>query len=395
MLDIKVSNSYNPDKMTVLLLLLCFTFLQTATAKGSEAVIECTPELMKVTIPMDGDRQVAYLDQIKDYKPCRPEFNGKVATFILDLQDPHKCGVTRVLNKISGSRTFYHNILIEGLDGNREAISVRCVLSGKHHNLTKRDSRAFPFDFDEPNVLNITRYEEGKAPEPVLGAIVKQNGKQVSGEISVSPGTPLSMEIFLNNESASVYGLLVNYMHVTDTGKQQETIILNGCSVDPYLFENFVTTDGDTLTAKFRAFKFPDTTYVQFKGTVTVCLNECQGVQCSNGMIGYGRKRRSIENSESNKLYEVALTTFIKVDYANGESREAEDVLNLLKNLKIANQRLGDHDGTPATVAEQTQDNKLVLHPQIYETIRGGSSAAKYSALLTLLCFVITTKILK
>lgn len=28
------------------------------------------------------------------------------------------------------------------------------------------------------SVLNITRYEEGKAPEPVLGAIVKQNGKQ-------------------------------------------------------------------------------------------------------------------------------------------------------------------------------------------------------------------------
>ena len=27
------------------------------------------------------------------------------------------------------------------------------------------------------------------------------------------------------------------------------------CSVDPYLFENFVSVDGDFLKAKFRAFK--------------------------------------------------------------------------------------------------------------------------------------------
>lgn len=53
---------------------------------------------------------------------------------------------------------------------------------------------------------------------------------------------------------------------------------ISSCSVDPYLFDNFVTSDGDVLTAKFRAFKFPDSTYVQFKGTVTVCLDKCPGV---------------------------------------------------------------------------------------------------------------------
>lgn len=48
--------------------------------------------------------------------------------------------------------------------------------------------------------------------------------------------------------------------------------------MDTYLFDNFVTANGDTLSAKFKAFKFPDTSYVQFKGTVTVCLDKCQGV---------------------------------------------------------------------------------------------------------------------
>lgn len=43
-------------------------------------------------------------------------------------------------------------------------------------------------------------------------------------------------------------------------------------------------------------------------------------------------------------------------------SLSAEDVFGLLKNLKVANQMLGDVDGTPATVAEHTPDKKLVLH---------------------------------
>jgi len=48
--------------------------------------------------------------------------------------------------------------------------------------------------------------------------------------------------------------------------------------VDSYLFENFVTKDGDVLEAKFKAFKFPDTNYVLFRGTINVCLNSCKGV---------------------------------------------------------------------------------------------------------------------
>ena len=44
----------------------------------------------------------------------------------------------------------------------------------------------------------------------------------------VSPGTPLQMEIYLSEEPAKVYGLLVTHMQVTDTKTQEETIIYNG-----------------------------------------------------------------------------------------------------------------------------------------------------------------------
>jgi hypothetical protein len=48
--------------------------------------------------------------------------------------------------------------------------------------------------------------------------------------------------------------------------------------VDPYLFENFNTVDGDFVTARFRAFKFPESNFVLFRGTIDVCLDTCAGV---------------------------------------------------------------------------------------------------------------------
>lgn len=114
------------------------------------------------------------------------------------------------------------------------------------------------------------------------------------------------------------------------------------CSLDPYLFENFATDDGDFLTAKFKAFKFPDSSYVQFRGTVNVCLDKCRGVECSNGEIGYGKRRkREVSNSDVNKLFEINMSTFIKVDYdEKPDTRVLSEAEKNLRNLQIANQKL-------------------------------------------------------
>lgn len=66
------------------------------------------------------------------------------------------------------------------------------------------------------------------APEPKLGVGVRQGDQLLTGELNVNSGTPLQMEIYLDKESAPIYGLLVSYMQVTDTKKQEETIIING-----------------------------------------------------------------------------------------------------------------------------------------------------------------------
>ena len=61
------------------------------------------------------------------------------------------------------------------------------------------------------------------------------------------------------------------------------------CSVDPYLFENFETSDGDFLKAKFRAFKFPQSPFVlfkvissQYRSGSSECVLECETSQWSS-----------------------------------------------------------------------------------------------------------------
>ena len=71
---------------------------------------------------------------------------------------------------------------------------------------------------------------EGRAPEPVLGINVRQNGKVVGNDLNVTPGTLLQMDVFLDPNSTSTYGLRVSYMDVTDRRTKEETIILNGYS---------------------------------------------------------------------------------------------------------------------------------------------------------------------
>jgi len=104
-------------------------------------------------------------------------------------------------------------------------------------------------------------------------------------------------------------------MRVTDTRDQEENLIINGCTIDPYLFENFLTEDGNLIRAKFKAFKFPESNFVRFEGVVNVCLDTCPGVECSNGQIGFGRKKRNVPSDEvdAQRIYEVSMSTIIKV----------------------------------------------------------------------------------
>lgn len=279
---------------------------------------------MKVVVFLNDSSSVAFLEKLKGYAGCLPEVTSGKATFILPLDNIYACGTTRMHNKLTGQWIYYHRIMVETAGEETEVILAKCVLPGGfNQSVTSRGRsrrQSLPFDLVEPEHLNITEYIEARAPVPYLDVAIRQNGRVLDTTLNVQPGTPLEMLIFLDPKSRGTYGILTSYLKVADSAnKQEEVIVMNGCSIDPYIFGNFETLDGgDTLSAKFRAFKFPESNYVLFVGTVNVCIKECKGVPCGNDQYGYGRRRRSIPPeipNDPNKVFEVELTTFLKVQY--------------------------------------------------------------------------------
>lgn len=315
--------------IATLLLLVAAT---AATANRVSHKVECTSRTMVVWVPVEEDVIGVEVDKwgfLPDCVAVRTPTHHVISLPLDDLS----CGTMRIRNKLTGMTTYQSKIAVKTSYG-RRVVPIKCS-ADPNGNIVKRDVLSLPPDFKEPDFIEITSEVTGTAPVPILGVGVRQNGQLVGGQINVRPGTPLTMEVFLDDTSANIYGILMNYMEVTDTANKRETIIFNGCSVDPVLFDNFITTSGDFVSAKFRAFKFPETNYVLFRGTVDVCLDKCQGIECSNGQLGYGRRRRGIEDEtpDPNKIFEVTMMTFLKVDETfNGtkseEKRLAEEVDN-------------------------------------------------------------------
>uniref|UniRef100_A0A8D8WY54 ZP domain-containing protein n=1 Tax=Cacopsylla melanoneura TaxID=428564 RepID=A0A8D8WY54_9HEMI len=309
------------SKLCDILLILCATILSSRVAKAANKKVDfkvhCDNTTMMVKLKTSGDIKNIYLENLQHYPEpdCHPKKLKGHSTFKLPLDEMYWCGGMAILNTINGKRTFIYHIIVEKQDNSTEKLSAQCVVPGQKLKIHKR--AVLPAGFQEQEFENLDiESVENKAPEPVLNVGVRQGDRRINGELNVNPGSQLTMEINLDPVSAPIYGLLVSYMQVSDTKNLEETIVYNGCSVDPFLFENFNTLDGDALNAKFRAFKFPDSNYVQFKGTVNVCLDKCRGVECSNNQIGYGRKRREIRKmmNDPNKVFEITLSTFIKID---------------------------------------------------------------------------------
>lgn len=288
--------------------------------------VACSSNSMMVTLTLNNTYTQVYLENLKDYPGCKPETREDKVIFNLPLDNIYVCGMFKMENKMTGDKIFYHRIIIHPPKSAKEVVLATCFVPGHHHrsglsdNRTKRNT--LPENFSEPEFINITQYIEARAPVPYLNIAVRQNGRVVDTALNVPPGTPLEMLIFLDDKSKSTYGLLASYMKVTDNSpNHEETIVMNGCSIDPYIFGNFESQEnGDRLSAKFRAFKFPESNYVLFSGTVNICLQQCKGIPCGNGQLGYGRRKREIPSEmpyDPNKIFEVEMTAYIKVIQAD------------------------------------------------------------------------------
>merc|ERR1739844_542768 len=121
--------------------------------------------------------------------------------------------------------------------------------------------------------------------------------------------------------------------------------------------------DGNLIRAKFKAFKFPESNFVRFEGVVNVCLDTCPGVECSNGQIGFGRKRRNVpaDEAEAQRIYEVSKSTIVKV--AQDEDDFGENPLevswkNRGKAFKAPNRRMDVVESSRRIASSNSRETK-------------------------------------
>ncbi|KAI8117474.1 hypothetical protein CVS40_10652, partial [Lucilia cuprina] len=296
--------------------------------------VYCNKAFILVKLPLTSNNSYNFLNTIywenlhsNAVKECQPLYNEREVILKVFFNDLGKCGFLRSINKLRDSVSFYQNLIINPNHTSLSKLNIKCLYKIQKtkttkfkHRIMKRDS--LPEDFQEDVDIEILKTVEQHAPEPQVLMEVRQNDQLIDGMVTVIPGTPLVMEIKLDEASNDIYGLSVNYLQVTDMAEMSETILFKGCTVDPYLFENFNLTNKKSLKSKFRAFKFPNTAFVQFRANVKICLQNCAQPQCIGSNSKQSRKRRHLNNPPK-QVYEM-LTSFVIKLNETYQSNEAE-----------------------------------------------------------------------
>lgn len=81
-------------------------------------------------------------------------------------------------------------------------------------------------------------------------------------------------------------------------------IVFYRCPVDTFVFPELGRSrDGDSLEARFNAFKIPESNFLVFEATVRTCRDGCQPAYCNNlsgrSEPSFGRKKRSLNETEN------------------------------------------------------------------------------------------------
>jgi hypothetical protein len=111
--------------------------------------------------------------------------------------------------------------------------------------------------------------------------------------------------------------------------------VAHSCPVDNYVFPGLDRLrEGDSLEARFNAFKIPESNFLVFEATVRTCRDGCQPAFCSSGTgrsePSYGRRRRSITaeseiESQSNSTKSNDTETVKSPGNGNGTDAQVKD----------------------------------------------------------------------
>lgn len=135
-----------------------------------------------------------------------------------------------------------------------------------------------------------------------------------------------------------------NYKHASDifatnviardpySGRSVQLIDRHGCPVNAFVFPELdKLRDGETLEARFNAFKIPESNFLVFEATVKTCRDGCQPAYCpgpsGRSEPSFGRRKRDINGtvitSVDSNVNETDTDEWINVSSTGMESTES------------------------------------------------------------------------
>ncbi|KAG5675930.1 hypothetical protein PVAND_005787 [Polypedilum vanderplanki] len=151
---------------------------------------------------------------------------------------------------------------------------------------------------------------------------------------TIAIGDPLTFRLEAQDGYNHVGDIFATNVVARDpySGRSVQLIDRYGCPVDTFVFPELGRSrDGDSLEARFNAFKIPESNFLVFEATVRTCRDGCQPAYCNNlngrSEPSFGRRRRSINDTDivvkqndtededdDNELTTIKNDTVIKVE---------------------------------------------------------------------------------
>ena len=130
-------------------------------------------------------------------------------------------------------------------------------------------------------------------------------------------GTRLGEKLFLRIEmdQESIFGIFARNLKAISGDNEDEIELLDsrGCPTDPIIFPGLqLLPNKRDLQGSFEAFKFSDTSIVRFQVNVQFCVEQCNPVQCGEGLESFGRRRREADSTTGSPI-----TTKVPEPYAS------------------------------------------------------------------------------
>ena len=144
----------------------------------------------------------------------------------------------------------------------------------------------------------------------LISRITTSTGEDISG-------TRLGEKLFLRIEmdQESIFGIFARNLKAISGDNEDEIELLDsrGCPTDPIIFPGLqLLPNKRDLQGSFEAFKFSDTSIVRFQVNVQFCVEQCNPVQCGEGLESFGRRRREADATTGSPI-----TTKVPEPYAS------------------------------------------------------------------------------